>query len=139
MFSVNFIQLPERGKKTNAIEPWVDKLLCGKRPLSGKPPVLTSGCRDCVWLFKIFGQEGLPPPHQLTWKCTDPCRKTTFLLASWPCCTSALVGGKVIPRRHTSRLVSTKQAPARSSREGAARPEPGGRVPCGCCEKLVVA
>ena len=32
------------------------------------------------------------PSHQLTWKCTDPSTKTTFLLVSWPFCTSMLVG-----------------------------------------------
>ena len=34
------------------------------------------------------------PSHQLTGKCTDPCRKTTFLLEV---CTSMLVGGRVKP------------------------------------------
>ena len=41
--------------------------------------------------FHCFAE--LSPSHQLTWKCTDPCRKTTFLLERANCCTSMLVDG----------------------------------------------
>ena len=38
---------------------------------------------------------GVPlPSQQLTWKCTDPCRKTIFFLER-AFCTSMLVGGRV--------------------------------------------
>ena len=39
--------------------------------------------------------------HQLTWKCTDPCRKTTFLLER--ALYSMLVGGYCISLSHVCR------------------------------------
>ena len=39
----------------------------------------------CGERSKEESQKGIP---HLTWKCTDPCRKTTFLLVSWPFCST---------------------------------------------------
>ena len=46
--------------------------------------------------------------HRLRWKCTDPCRKTTFLLERG-LCTSMLVGGRVGAQKSFPRFPESLQ------------------------------
>ena len=46
----------------------------------------------CIRVPGLYQVESLQdqclPSHLLTWKCTNSCRKTTFILVSWPFCTN---------------------------------------------------
>ena len=47
--------------------------------LAVAPQLAPSRCRT-MGNTRVSSYQTKVPSHQLTWKCTDPCRKTTFLL-----------------------------------------------------------